>query len=573
MKIWLTSFAAGVALFFCTEARAQDSCPPDLPSIADIVALELTPAQTVSTLFDLAELSGSCPGPDTPADIDAAGLALLTDAAADPGDLPILLTAMDRHGERGDLDGALDIFFVLEAIANTGALTAEQWLEIAGRMRAIEAELSAEGAPRYAEASHERALRNVEDELRSRGIESEAFIAPDPSFEPDHVIVPVFYGTNRARTGSESPLEFYGHERAPLELGVVEVSVPRNREIGEIRRTNRWQGDLSDLRGRYFIIDRVQPYVSEDKFARHLQFVMDQSERRELLVFIHGYNTDFRSAAERAAQLAVDLEIDGAPALYSWPSRGTTLGYFADSNQVIRPVIDDLRHYLELLMESAGADRIHVVAHSMGNRFLLRALEEMAEDNPPPLDEPFFDQVVWASPDVDQADFLYTLPELVHLSRDMTLYASASDRALRLSRRIQGGYPRAGDVTPSPVVLAGLSTVDTTAAGDSGLGHSDYAGPALDDFRAIVWFSLQPDQRCILDVETGATGRFHRVDPSQGGACAPDVFKYSITALRRAGPDEAMNVVEASLSENRDPGLVESLDAIRRYIGLLVGAD
>ena len=567
MKTWLIGLAAGMALTLPVESRAQDSCPPALPSAADIVALELPGAETVATLFDLAELSDTCPGPDDPAAIDAAARDLLTAGAIDAGDLPIFVAAIERHGERGDLDGALDIFFMLETFADTGALTAEQWLPIALRMRDIEAGLAPDGTASYAAASFERAARNADAELRSRDLPTAAYV------EPDHVIVPVFYGTNRARTGSDNPLEFYGHERAPLQLGVVEVSVPRNREIGEIRRTDRWQGDLSALRGRYFIIDRVEPIYSEAGFAHYLDLVMDQSERRELLVFIHGYNTDFRSAAERAAQLAVDLEIDGAPALYSWPSRGTTLGYFADSNQVVRPLIDDLRHYLELLMESAGADRIHVVAHSMGNRFLLRALEEMAEDNPAPLDAPFFDQVVWASPDVDQADFLYTLPELLHLSRDMTLYASASDRALRLSRRIQGGYPRAGDVTPSPVVLDGLSTVDTTEAGDSGIGHSDYAGPALDDFRAIVWLSLEPDQRCILEVQTGETGRFHRVDPNQGGACAPDVFKYSITALRRAGPDEAMNAVEASLNENRDPGLAGSVDAIRRYIGLLVGAD
>ncbi|MEQ8435372.1 MAG: alpha/beta hydrolase [Oceanicaulis sp.] len=567
MKTWLIGLAAGMALALPAESSAQDSCPPALPSAADIVALELPGAETVSTLFDLAELSQTCPGPDDPAAIDAAARDLMTAEAIDAGDLPVFVAAIERHGERGDLDGALDIFFMLEAFADTGALTAEQWLPIALRMRDIEAGLAPDGSASYAAASLERATRNADAELRSRDLPTAAMI------EPDHVIVPVFYGTNRARTGSDNPLEFYGHERAPLQLGVVEVSVPRNREIGEIRRTDRWQGDLSALRGRYFIIDRVEPIYSEEGFAHYLDLVMDQSERRELLVFIHGYNTDFRSAAERAAQLAVDLEIDGAPALYSWPSRGTTLGYFADSNQVIRPVIDDLRHYLELLMESAGADRIHVVAHSMGNRFLLRALEEMADDNPAPLDEPLFDQVVWASPDVDQADFLYTLPDLLHLSRDMTLYASASDRALRLSRRIQGGYPRAGDVTPSPVVLEGLSTVDTTAAGDSGLGHSDYAGPALDDFRAIVWLSLEPEQRCILEVETGETGLFYRVEPLQGGACAPDVFKYSITALRRAGPDEALNVVEASLTDSRDPGLAGSVDAIRGYIRLLIGAD
>lgn len=567
MRMSITALALSAALCVSAGATAQQGCPDTLPSAADILDLELSASETVAALFDLAELSDSCPAPDAPAAVDAAALQRLTVDAVDAGAVPIFLTAIARHGARGDLEGALDVFFTLEAWANNGGMTAEQWLPIAERMRDIEAGLAGPDARRYAQAAYERALRNAEEEAETRDLPVVG------SAIPDHVIVPVFYGTNRSRTGEANPLEFYGHERAPLELGVVEVSVPRNREIGEIRRTDRWQGDLSALRGRYFIIERVQPIATEEGFGEYLDLVMDQSERRELLVFIHGYNTDFRSAAERAAQLAVDLEIDGAPALYSWPSRGTTLGYFADANQVIRPVIDDLRRYLEILMEHADADRIHVVAHSMGNRFLLRALEEMAEDNPPPLDEPFFDQVVWASPDVDQADFLYTIPELLHLAGDMTLYASASDRALQLSRRIQGGYPRAGDVTPAPVVLEGLATVDTTEAGDSGLGHSDYAGPALDDFRAIVWLSLEPDQRCILEVETGATGRFHRVDPRDGGACEPDVFKYSITALRRAGPDGALSAVEESLGDRGNPSFADRLDEVSGYIRQILGAN
>ena len=567
MKSLLAGLSLSLALAATGASAAQEDCPETTPSARAIIDLELPQGETAAALFDLAALSNTCAGPDAPHDIDAQALERLSADAIEASHLPILLSAMGRHGERGDLRGALDIFFALETWAEDGGLTAEQWLPIAERMAAI---AEAGIIPAYAaevQASLERARRNVQDEAATRDMPGAGLAVPD------HVIVPVFYGTNRARTGAESPLEFYGHERAPLELGVVEVSVPRNREIGEIRRIDRWRGDLSRFRGRYFIIERVQPIASEEGFGEYLDLIMDQSDRRELLVFIHGYNTDFRSAAERAAQLAVDLEIDGAPALYSWPSRGTTLGYFADANQVIRPVIDDLQRYLQMLMDRAGAQRIHVVAHSMGNRFLLRALEEMAEDNPAPLDEPFFDQLVWASPDVDQADFLYTIPELLHLAGDMTLYASASDRALRLSRRIQGGYPRAGDVTPAPVVLEGLSTVDTTEAGDSGLGHSDYAGPALDDFRAIVWLSLEPDQRCILEVATGETGRFHRVDPRDGGACEPDVFKYSITALRRAGPDQALSVVESSLNEGEEPGQSSRVEEITGYIRQLIGAD
>ena len=49
------------------------------------------------------------------------------------------------------------------------------------------------------------------------------------------------------------------------------------------------------------------------------------------MVFIHGFNVPFEDAIYRTAQLAHDLDFDGAPILYSWPSRGTMLGYVAAS--------------------------------------------------------------------------------------------------------------------------------------------------------------------------------------------------------------------------------------------------
>jgi len=370
---------------------------------------------------------------------------------------------------------------------------------------------------------------------------------PEAGADADHVIVPVFYGTNRVRTGSEDPNAYYGVTAAPLDLGVVTVSVPRNREVGSIPRRRDYPGDLDQYRADYFILERVEPFADDYAFTSALGEAMDASERRELLVFIHGFNSDFRGAAERAAQLAVDLEIDGVPALYSWPSRASLLGYFADGREVNDANIRDLVDYLYLLMNGANADRIHLVAHSMGNRFLARALEQLGETYPNPL-EPLFDQVVWASPDVDAREFMHLLPRIDHLASGMTLYASSRDRALLLSRRINGGNPRAGDSSPPyPVVVAGLSTVDTTAAGGRGLGHSDYAGPAMDDFRALIWLSLSPEERCILHTNTGEMGQFYAVDPETGGNCEPDVFKYSITALRRSGEDgEPMEILQSA---------------------------
>ena len=51
---------------------------------------------------------------------------------------------------------------------------------------------------------------------------------------------------------------------------------------------------------------------------------------RNMLVYIHGFNTSFDDAQRRAAQLGFDLKVPGITALYSWPSRGNLIAYLAD---------------------------------------------------------------------------------------------------------------------------------------------------------------------------------------------------------------------------------------------------
>ena len=58
-------------------------------------------------------------------------------------------------------------------------------------------------------------------------------------------------------------------------------------------------------------------------------------------------------------------------AFYSWPSLGTTLGYTADEATIeaSEPFITE---FLSRFAAESGARRIHIIAHSMGNRGLLR---------------------------------------------------------------------------------------------------------------------------------------------------------------------------------------------------------
>lgn len=55
-----------------------------------------------------------------------------------------------------------------------------------------------------------------------------------PRETPEAWIVPVFYGTDRARTGKASPEDFFGPGRGELSFGKVEVSLPKERKKGEM---------------------------------------------------------------------------------------------------------------------------------------------------------------------------------------------------------------------------------------------------------------------------------------------------------------------------------------------------
>ena len=119
---------------------------------------------------------------------------------------------------------------------------------------------------------------------------------------------------------------------------------------------------------------------------------------RSAIVFIHGFWTTFEGAAIRAAQIGCDLSVSGLMAFFSWPSRGTFRGYVHDIDAV-EAAVPRLIEFLRGLAAIEGIERIHLIAHSMGNRGLLTALHDLFANAPPPT--PMFDQIVLAAADVD----------------------------------------------------------------------------------------------------------------------------------------------------------------------------
>lgn len=288
--------------------------------------------------------------------------------------------------------------------------------------------------------------------------------------------------------------EAYGNDRGrELRRGTCTVSIPREHQLGRLESPSILRFEFRYEPAKHVVLQEIQPRTADDFFAL-LSEKVGRSRRKEAFVFIHGYNVSFEDAARRTAQLAYDLEFDGAAITYSWPSQAGLFEYTVDEGNV-EWTVHDLRQFLAEVAEQSGAERIHLVAHSMGNRALTSALRLFAAE--PGRDTSVFHEVILAAPDIDAEVFKRDIvPAICKTAQRITLYASSHDQALVASKQIHG-YPRAGESGAALVVMPELDTIDVSAVDTSLLGHSYYGEnrSLLTDLVSVVNRGLPPIRR------------------------------------------------------------------------------
>ena len=86
---------------------------------------------------------------------------------------------------------------------------------------------------------------------------------------------------------------------------------------------------------------------------------------------------------------------------------------------------------------------------------------------------PKFTHVILTAPDIDAGVFTQLADTIRKTAGRVTLYASSSDKALKVSKQING-YPRAGDAGAGILVITGIDTIDVSAVDTDLIGHSYY---------------------------------------------------------------------------------------------------
>lgn len=289
---------------------------------------------------------------------------------------------------------------------------------------------------------------------------------------PGAVLETVHVASTRAISpGSAVP----GVERSEtLAFARYVVAVPPERETGTLPRP---RGNRPADPRRHFTVAQAA-LVSPDSFRQGLSGELSREARRarEVVIFVHGFNTHFIEGVYRVAQLAHDLQLSGVMAHYAWPSLGAPLAYAHDRDSALF-ARDGLQAMIGQAV-AAGAPRIVLIAHSMGALLVMETLRQMALDGT--LGRTPIGGVILISPDIDVDLFRRQAHRIGRLPQPFLIFSSQRDRVLQLSAALTGLPDRLGNLAdPARVAGLGVSLVDISAFG-TGDGHFTVAdSPAL----------------------------------------------------------------------------------------------
>ncbi|MDJ1009439.1 MAG: alpha/beta fold hydrolase [Paracoccaceae bacterium] len=228
-----------------------------------------------------------------------------------------------------------------------------------------------------------------------------------------------------------------------------------------------------------FVATEAVTYAGGDAFRRDLARALRSRPRgeREVVVYVHGFNNTFSDGVLRIAQLSHDLELPGVAVHFSWPSSANPVGYGYDRDSVLFSR-DGLEELLRTVSRS-GAERVLVVAHSMGGLLVMETLRQIAIASPSwPSRE--LDGVVLISPDIDIEVFQAQARRIGDLPDPFAIFVSERDRVLRLSARVNRQPNRLGNIADAEALAELDVTLLDISEFSTGAGHFTAASsPAL----------------------------------------------------------------------------------------------
>ncbi|TPV98464.1 MAG: hypothetical protein USCAAHI_02113 [Beijerinckiaceae bacterium] len=265
-------------------------------------------------------------------------------------------------------------------------------------------------------------------------------LEPVAATAPGTSKVEMLVATTRMRS---TPAEMFSGDRGPgLDFADIVVSIPPDsvREIGEVQKPRQLPGDPATD----FVTLKAE-YNDRPQAIANFRRLVHATPRKQVLVFVHGFNNHLEDAVFRFAQFVHDSGAEEVvPILFTWPSRGSLFAYGYDHESASYSR-DALEEGLRVLAKHPEVREITVVAHSMGNWVTLEALRQMAIRDGRVAEK--IRNVILAAPDVDVNVASEQVTAMGPQRPQFTLFVSEDDQALAVSRKIWG-EPRLGSIDP-----------------------------------------------------------------------------------------------------------------------------
>ncbi|WP_292019388.1 alpha/beta fold hydrolase [Maritimibacter sp. UBA3975] len=273
----------------------------------------------------------------------------------------------------------------------------------------------------------------------------------------------VFVATTRARNDVGDFSSMRGDQTSYL---TVPVRFPTNYSPGDRAKIEKAPDPAEDF--------SVGAPVTMDRsgFRQSLTSAVAAEPRgsRDVTIYVHGYYNVFYSGVFRSAQLKRDFDLPGEVVHFAWPSRGSNTAYAYDRESVLYS-----RDSLEALIRDSvrvGADRVTIVAHSLGAMLVMETLRQI-EISQPGWVHDNIDGLAFVAPDIDVEVFKSQAARFERLPEDFVIFVSNQDRVLMLASRLQGVKRRLGNTSDVEVTTEGnLTIVDVTSmTQDARSGH------------------------------------------------------------------------------------------------------
>ncbi|MCF6199418.1 MAG: alpha/beta hydrolase, partial [Hyphomicrobiaceae bacterium] len=343
----------------------------------------------------------------------------------------------------------------------------------------------------------------------------------------NHTIVKVYYATDRQQQDTSKLGGFFGgkpsksvilagffggqpSEPKTISYGICEVAIPKSHQPGELETTSYWPSNWKEDPDKHVLLMEILPENKEAYFNK-LKNTIQNSRGKNAFIFVHGYNVTFKDAARRTAQISYDLNFDGAPVFYSWPSTGKLQAYTKDEDNILWAQTN-IKEFLKDFVEQTQAKNIYLIAHSMGSRALTGAVRSLVNE-----DKKFkkrFREIILAAPDINARVFRDNIaPKMVEASRHVTLYVSGDDKALLASRKFHDSA-RAGEAGENIIIVKDIDTVDATGVqGSNMLGHSYWAEAKsmINDILSVFGGTRAADRETLrsVKIDRGTYWTFH----------------------------------------------------------------